>query len=361
MQIGQRHPSDSHILQQVTVYRPDLEPGVRGSSNPASDRDRKLHISTLLTHQLELRLMETLVHTCPSVRVLDYCCAGHGRGQGPEEEVGAYEVVLPREGIFIRHVRGESIVADPNHALFFNSGESYRVSHPVSGGDRCTVLSFATSQIEDCLLHLDPHALSSGTRLFRSTHTPTSPALDLLHRQLLRIAESTDESLAVEEIAIDLLAGLINASMHAPVSEYRVSQRATTTQRHNDLIMAVREELARRLGDKLDLRDIASAVHVSPFHLCRVFRSRTGISLSGYHRRLRLRTALQRILDGEDDLTQLAISLGFSHHSHFTNAFSREFGIPPSTNREHLNIAELRTAAAAIRYRVTRLRMKKSI
>lgn len=305
--------------------------------------------------------MEALVHTCPSVRVLDYRCAGHGRGQGPEEEVGTYEVVLPREGIFVRHVRGESIVADPNYALFFNSGESYRVSHPVSGGDRCTVLSFATSQIEDCLLHLDPNALSSGTRLFRSTHTPTSTALDLLHRQLLRIAGSTAESLAVEEIAIDLLAGLINASMHASVSAYRVSRRAATAQRHDDLIMAVREELTRRLGDKLDLRDIASAVHVSPFHLCRVFRSRTGISLSSYHRRLRLRTALQKILDGEDDLTQLAVDMGFSHHSHFTSAFSREFGISPSANREQLNIADLRTAAAAIRYRATPPRIKKPV
>lgn len=304
--------------------------------------------------------METLVHTCPSVRVLDYCCAGHGRGQGPEEEVGTYEVVLPREGIFVRHVRGESIVADPNYALFFNSGECYRVSHPVSGGDRCTVLAFATSQIEDCLLHLDPQVLSSGTRLFRSTHTPTSPALDLLHRQLLRIARSTAESLAVQEIAINLLAGLINASIDTPISAHQISRRTATAQRHNDLIMAVREELARRLGEKLDLRDIASAVHVSPFHLCRVFRSRTGISLSSYHRRLRLRTALQRILDGEDDLTQLAIDMGFSHHSHFTSAFSSEFGIPPSTNREPSNITDLRTAAAAIRYRAIPLRMKKS-
>lgn len=303
--------------------------------------------------------MENLVHTCPSVHVLDYRCAGHERRQGPEEEVGTYEVVLPREGIFVRHVHGESIVADPNYALFFNSGECYRVSHPVSGGDRCTVLAFAQSRIEDCLLHLDPQALSSGTRLFGKTHTPTSPSLDLLHRQLLRMARSTAESLAVEEIAIDLLAGLITASMRAPASVYKVSRRAATARRHDELITAVREELTRRLGEKLDLRDIASAVHVSPFHLCRVFRSRTGISLSGYHRRLRLRTALQKILDGEDDLTRLAVDMGFSHHSHFTSAFSREFGLPPSANRAQMNIAELRQAAAAMRHRAAPRPMKK--
>jgi AraC-like DNA-binding protein len=255
-------------------------------------------------------------------------------------------------------MHGVSIVADPNYALFFNRGESYRVSHPVAGGDRCTVLAFATGQIQDCLVHLDPDVLSSGTRFFSSTHTPTSPALDLLHRRLLRAAGGQAELLAIEEIAIDLLAELISASNYSAGAVKQISRRAATIQRYDDLIMAVREELTRRLGEKLDLGDLASSVHVSPFHLSRVFRLQTGFSLSSYHRRLRLRTALQRILDGEDDLTRLAVELGFSHHSHFTSAFSKEFGIPPSANREQLNATELRSAATAIRRHMSRDRKK---
>jgi AraC-like DNA-binding protein len=46
-----------------------------------------------------------------------------------------------------------------------------------------------------------------------------------------------------------------------------------------------------------------------------------------------LREALERISAGETGLTELALSVGFSCHSHFTRAFSREFGMPPSEIR----------------------------
>ena len=44
--------------------------------------------------------------------------------------------------------------------------------------------------------------------------------------------------------------------------------------------------------------------------------------------------ALERLAVGADDLTTLALELGFSSHSHFTDAFRREFGRPPSAARK---------------------------
>ena len=292
-----------------------------------------------------------LVHQSASIRILDYKCAGRVRKQGHEEHVDGYEVVLPREGIFVRHVNGQSIVADPNYALFFNRGECYRVSHPVEGGDRCTVLAFPTARIRDCLAHMNPDVLAVEAPLFTQTHTPTSPEVDLLHRRLLRAAACVDESLAFEEIAIDLLAWLLSAITHSRNDKNSSKRRAATLRRHRELVAAVREQLSRRLGEKLSLDDLAASVHVSPFHLSRVFRSRTGFSLSAYHRRLRLRTALERILDGEENLTRLAVELGFSHHSHFASAFRREFGSPPSAGRDRLTASELRSAGSTLRYR----------
>jgi AraC-like DNA-binding protein len=48
---------------------------------------------------------------------------------------------------------------------------------------------------------------------------------------------------------------------------------------------------------------------------------------------LRLRLALDRIDDEGCDLTALANELGFSSHSHFTDAFRSLFGAPPSIVR----------------------------
>jgi AraC-like DNA-binding protein len=78
---------------------------------------------------------------------------------------------------------------------------------------------------------------------------------------------------------------------------------------------------------------MARAVHASPFHLARIFQQRTGVPVHRYLTQLRLRAALERLADGADDLTALALELGFSSHSHFTDSFRREFGCAPSTVR----------------------------
>ena len=54
------------------------------------------------------------------------------------------------------------------------------------------------------------------------------------------------------------------------------------------------------------------------------------------HRRLvsiRLALAAERILDGENDLSTLAIDLGFASHAHLTSAFRAAYGLPPSAWR----------------------------
>src|SRR5262249_37447049 len=63
------------------------------------------------------------------------------------------------------------------------------------------------------------------------------------------------------------------------------------------------------------------------------FQQRTGAPVHRYLTRLRLRASLERLADGETDLTALALELGFSSHSHFTGAFRREFGRTPSAVR----------------------------
>jgi AraC family transcriptional regulator len=51
---------------------------------------------------------------------------------------------------------------------------------------------------------------------------------------------------------------------------------------------------------------------------------------------VRLLLALERLEDGERDLSRLALDLGYSSHSHFTAAFRRSFGTPPSAARKLL-------------------------
>jgi AraC-like DNA-binding protein len=66
-----------------------------------------------------------------------------------------------------------------------------------------------------------------------------------------------------------------------------------------------------------------------------VFQERTGVPVHRYLTLLRLRASLERLAEGASDLTELALELGFSSHSHFTDAFRREFGFSPSDVRKN--------------------------
>jgi AraC-like DNA-binding protein len=77
------------------------------------------------------------------------------------------------------------------------------------------------------------------------------------------------------------------------------------------------------------LAEIAGELHVSPVYLTQVFQQVEGLPLYQYQLRLRLARALD-LLARYDDLTTLALDLGFSSHSHFSAAFRRHYGYSPS-------------------------------
>jgi len=83
------------------------------------------------------------------VRVFDVTCHAPRSGCSSEECCSVAQVVLPRRGVFIMHHRGTPIVADANTALIFGVGDTYQVSHPVDGGDQCTVLVFRPELVEN--------------------------------------------------------------------------------------------------------------------------------------------------------------------------------------------------------------------
>jgi AraC family transcriptional regulator len=140
------------------------------------------------------------------------------------------------------------------------------------------------------------------------------------------------DPLFVEEICALLLAESV-ASANQQRAVVRQPMLAITRQAHRDLVDAARVVLARRFRDKLSLGGLARAVFSSPFHLARIFRRETGLSLHRQLTRLRLRHALEHLTDGKPDLTMLALDLGFSSHAHFRHAFRREFGSAPSRLR----------------------------
>jgi AraC family transcriptional regulator len=246
-----------------------------------------------------------------------------------------HTLVFPRSGVFIKKVsEKDQLVADSTRVLFFNRYETCRFSHPAEGGDKCTSIRFQAEPLVDFLQSMHPPVTDSPERPFRSSAAVSTSSLALkLHRlrRLILFAQS-DNVLAIEETCASLLTeALANADEEQNMGPGK--SRESTRKAHRDLVHATRVVLARRFREKLSLADVARAVFSSPFHLARIFRRETGLSLHRQLTRLRLRHALEHLANGKPDLTMLALDLGFSSHAHFSHAFRREFGFAPSQLR----------------------------
>jgi AraC family transcriptional regulator len=221
----------------------------------------------------------------PLVAIYDKDCHAPRGCSSMEEQSISHSLVFLRSGVFIKKVSNkDQVVAESTRVLFFNRHETYRVSHPIAGGDTCTAIHFAEEALVDFLGSMYPFVAESAGRPFRSA-TAASSAYVALRLQRLRrhlLSQRQVDPLVVEEICTLLLADSI-ASAYEQRSMTRQLVGRATRQAHRDLVDATRVVLAQKFREKLSLGDIARAVFSSPFHLARIFRRETGLSL---HRQL---------------------------------------------------------------------------
>ena len=138
----------------------------------------------------------------PLVRIADVACRAPASACGPEEWSDLAHVVLPRRGVFLLHRGGEEVVADANTALVFGADEHYRVSHPIAGGDQCTVLLVAPAVLED---GLGSHEARHGT-LRASTQLATRVLTAALKSRALDDLEAEDRALQLfDALCADLV------------------------------------------------------------------------------------------------------------------------------------------------------------
>lgn len=265
-------------------------------------------------------LHSDLIFQSPLVRVFDVTCCAPQSGSSEEEWCSVTQIVVPRRGVFMLHHRRAPIVADPNTALVYGIGETYQISHPVNGGDQCTVFVFRPEYLEEALGNVEAR---HGT-----IHAATQLSIHVLTQKM---ATGETDRLEAEESAVFALNALADDFKSFP---FLSCQELGQFQKRR--IEEVRALLAGQPTAPWHLDSIARTVYSSPFHLARQFRVMTGESIARYLLRLRLTLALDRLAQGETDLARLAVELGFANHSHFSARFKSVFGITPTALRSAL-------------------------
>ena len=279
--------------------------------------------------------LDVVVFASPLVRVGRWRCPADHPAFADSGPASDALFVFPREGVWIQHEGGDPFVADANTVTYYNKGQCYTRRMLSRRGDQCEWFAVAPAAIADTLAAHEPAALDRPDLPFQFTHGPSDPDSYLRQRTVFQHVsrERNADRLFVEEAVLSLLGDVTRLAYE----RHGVKRPPRTRQRRDvDLVESARDVIARRFKDNLSLAEVANEVESSVFHLARVFKARTGFSLHAYRNQLRLRAALERLAEPGVDLIDIALDLGFSSHSHFTETFRRSFGKTPSLVRQVL-------------------------
>jgi AraC-like DNA-binding protein len=245
-------------------------------------------------------------------------CAGLSREPTAEVHEPETQILLTLGGSFVYHVGRARQFVDANRVAFVQAGQTSADSHP------------AGAAVSYLVLTPDP-ALIGDHRL---AHTaPAAPELQVAAARWVAVLRGGPaiEPLVAEEAAIRIagaaLAGLEPPEAIRPEAAARLAERV--------------KALLAPGGPPIGLTELARQLAVSPAYLSDAFRRAEGVPPVRYQLRLRLVRALAE-LPHADDLTALALELGFSSHSHFTTAFRTAMGVTPSQYRRQVRTAAIR-------------------
>jgi len=102
----------------------------------------------------------------------------------------------------------------------------------------------------------------------------------------------------------------------------------------SSLIRDVQTIIATEISERLDAESIARRFRISREHLSRTFREQTGSTLHDYITRVRLRMAVDLLLQTRLTAKEIAAGCGYTEYSALYRAFRKRLGLSPEELRE---------------------------
>ena len=120
------------------------------------------------------------------------------------------------------------------------------------------------------------------------------------------------------------------------VENYQLSQkRIEAYESENDARMReIMQYVLANLDQEISLNELADRMFVSTSTLSRIFKKNTGVYFADYVMQLRVKTALGLLKYSEQNMTQIAMTAGFSNSASFNRAFRKIMGTTPTEYRD---------------------------
>lgn len=96
----------------------------------------------------------------------------------------------------------------------------------------------------------------------------------------------------------------------------------------------VENYIRNHLEEKITLTDLINTFHVGKTTLCNTVKSKSGITVSGLIRRIRIEEAKNLLLTDSLAISEIAHRVGIDDYNYFTKVFKKETGLTPSEYRK---------------------------
>lgn len=111
------------------------------------------------------------------------------------------------------------------------------------------------------------------------------------------------------------------------------SSKSRTIKSQND-IKTIISYIKDHYNSKISLDQLASISSMSKYHLCHVFKEKTGSSISNYHQNYRLKVATDLLTNTTMNINQISRKIGYNSPSYFVKKFKETYNLSPNRYRK---------------------------
>jgi AraC family transcriptional regulator len=265
-----------------------------------------------------------LIGRFDGLTVHEYRC--HARVEDPPftERHAQTGFALVQSGTFVYRRGRDAQPLVPGALLLGNAGDEYVCTHEYGTGDVCLSFAWSPERIDD---FTRPRRADT----FLRSALPPVPRVAALSRLALAAAQGESDA-GIDEMAHALL-DAVQSELDPPPSG---GSPIRSIRRDRDRAVAAAEFIEANAELPLDLATIARRVGLSPFHFLRLFRHELGLTPHQHLIRVRIRRAIQRLVDTDRRVTDIALEVGFEDLSNFVRTFHRQVGWAPAAFRRKI-------------------------
>ena len=115
-----------------------------------------------------------------------------------------------------------------------------------------------------------------------------------------------------------------------------VLERQALLQAYTPLTRTVLDYLLQNFRKKITLNEIGRITFFSPVYCDAVFKQDTDFTITDYILKLRIEESKKLLLEDDEDIQQIAKSVGFSSGNYFSRVFKKRVGCSPSVYRRNM-------------------------